>query len=91
MNTNKPGLTPLDALNLPEALLALCRERQIVTAEQARDLVEMLLQNPDRGDRNTHELNSWFLFSTHIKGRTLPLFHMPLLEFMKGISIGLIM
>lgn len=59
MNTNKPGLTPLDALKLPDALLALCRERQIVTAEQARDLIEMLLQHPDGKAGDTRELNTW--------------------------------
>ncbi len=59
MKTDMPGLTPLDSLDLPEPLVALCRARQIVTAEQAHDLVEALLREAHLRDGDAGELNTW--------------------------------
>ncbi len=59
MRPDQAGLTPLEAVDLPEPLVALCRARQIVTAEQARDLVGMLLHSPNIGEADAEELKNW--------------------------------
>lgn len=60
-DTHEQALTPLVELNLPDSLADLCRERQIVTAEQAMELLQRLLDmaEPERTGYTVEQLHKW--------------------------------